>query len=240
MITRKCCRSQSREVSFIRYYVCLPHTWTGLPRQAADEHFPRKERRFHQARRPAAGRWRKRKRTRGDCRQRVTSGYYFCNPLRSLPPSAAGVTTHQPTIEQHPSLLATRTRFDAPRRSKSFRDHENAQQYELRAPPWTGTSVSRILPFLFVNLSRSPINRSITHSILATFRSHTPTRRFHPPWIRATGNNTRDLSYSHEIDERNDLIQALTTSEWHYSSLKTWAWEADASRYLNTLGRFTE
>lgn len=89
---------------------CLPHTWTGLPRQAADEHFPRKERRFHQARHPCAGRRRKRKRTRGDCRQRVTSGIllYFRDPLRSLPSSAAGVTTHQPTIEQHPCLFLPR------------------------------------------------------------------------------------------------------------------------------------
>lgn len=55
---------------------CLPHTWTSLPRQAADEHFPRKERRFHQAGRPAAGCRRKRKRTQGDCQQRVTSGDY--------------------------------------------------------------------------------------------------------------------------------------------------------------------
>lgn len=52
----------------------LPHTWTGLPRQAADEHFPRKERRFHQVRRPVTN-FVRRTRKRGDCQQRVTSGY---------------------------------------------------------------------------------------------------------------------------------------------------------------------
>lgn len=61
----------------------MSHTWTGLPRQATDEHFPRKERRFHQARRPAAGHWRKRKRTRGDCQQRVTSGTTLRPPAQS-------------------------------------------------------------------------------------------------------------------------------------------------------------
>lgn len=78
-----------------------------MPRQAADEHFPRKERRFHQARRPA-GRRRKRKRTRGDCRQRVTSGYYFCNPL-------CAVSRPRRQVSPHINQQSNNTRLFLPR-----------------------------------------------------------------------------------------------------------------------------
>lgn len=134
---------------------CLSHTWTGLPRQAADEHFPRKERRFHQARHPVAGHRRKRKRMRGDCQQRVTSGTTLRPPAQS---PALGSRCHHTSTNNRttPSFRpSSRTRFDhdAPE-DRIFRSRP--KRISL---PRTGTFVSLFF-FVYV-LSYTSTNESI-------------------------------------------------------------------------------
>lgn len=185
-----------REWSSMRFdyaIICvLPRTWTGLPRQAADEHFPRKERRFHQARRPAAGRRRKRKRTRGDCRQRVTSGTILQPPAQS--PVLGGRCHHTSTIEHHPfsfhfPFFKPRTRFVATRPKTGSSDRE-------RNASCATSPRSRHLRFTSLPSSHTP---SHMHTIESIDRP-TDTSFLRPPWeIPSVSNLRRRAGENHAI-----------------------------------------
>lgn len=177
---------------------CLSHTWTGLPRQAADEHFPRKERRFHQARHPVAGHRRKRKRMRGDCQQRVTSGTTLRPPAQS---PALGSRCHHTSTNNRttPSFrLSSRTRFDhgAPE-DRIFRSRQNAFLFLGPAPPFL---LFLVYTFSLIHIHQW-INPLIHQPNLCYFLFRNNENSVHLDFVSAIANVQVHLSISYTLSK---------------------------------------